>query len=73
MSRKFLGKTKSTQLEKLREKYLNNSTRKLNELREILEFLKKNIFVVDQIQHLYDREQARNERLTKLLEKEIQK
>lgn len=71
MSRRNEGKTSSLQLKKDREKYLEDSKSRLFQLKICLGVLKEAEVDHDLIQKLYDREKARNIRLTKLLEEKI--
>lgn len=67
MSRRNEGKTGSKQLKKDRERYLEDSTSRLLQLIDCLNVLKEAGVEHDLVQKLYDRELARNARLTKLL------
>lgn len=69
MSRKNEGKTGSKQLKKDRERYLEDSTSRLLQLIDCLNVLKEAGVEHDLVRKLYDRELARNARLTKLLVK----
>lgn len=68
MSRRNEGKTNFSKLKSDREKYLEDSKSRLFQLKICLDVLKEAEVDHDLIQKLYDREKARNIRLTKLLE-----
>lgn len=68
MSRRNEGKTNFSKLKSDREKYLKDSKSRLFQLKICLDVLKEAEVDHDLIQKLYDREKARNIRLTKLLE-----
>lgn len=68
MSRRNEGKTSVSKLKSDREKYLDDSTSKLFQLKICLDVLHEAKVDCDLVQKLYDREMARNIRLTKLLE-----
>lgn len=71
MSRRNEGKTNFSKLKSDREKYLEDSKSRLFQLKICLDVLKEAEVDHDLIQKLYDREKARNVRLTKLLEEKI--
>lgn len=71
MSRRNEGKTNFSKLKSDREKYLEDSKSRLFQLKICLDVLKEAEVDHDLIQKLYDREKARNIRLTKLLEEKI--
>lgn len=68
MSRRNEGKTSVSKLKSDREKYLEDSKSRLFQLKICLDTLKEAEVDHDLVQKLYDREKARNIRLTKLLE-----
>lgn len=67
MSRRNEGKTNFSKLKSDREKYLEDSKSRLFQLKICLDVLKEAEVDHDLIQKLYDREKARNIRLTKLI------
>lgn len=67
MSRKLLGKRKPELVRKERDRYLNESKSRLLQLIDCLNVLKEAGVEHDLVRKLYDRELARNARLTKLL------
>ena len=67
MSRRNEGKTSSSKLESDRKRYLEDSKSRLLQLIDCLNVLKEAGVEHDLVRKLYDRELARNARLTKLL------
>ena len=70
MSRRNEGKTSFSKLESDRKRYLNESKSRLLQLIDCLNGLKEAGVEHDLVRKLYDRELARNARLTKLVEGE---
>lgn len=68
MSRRNEGKTSSSKLKSDRERYLEDSKSRLLQLQACLDVLKEAGVEHDLVRRLYDRELARNARLTKLIE-----